>query len=176
MFKNTKFKKGDRVALLSDLQTCREVVNVFLEDGGNHYFRYFIERVTLDNDHTYSIHELTFFSEPIAILKKTISESSSKNGQEFATLKKENVDLKKQIKDLKEEVFGKENIRSVWDNFSFSRMFFGETEEKETKLSIAEKLNKIEEYLKIKYDVQESKKEGYKPIKKEKKLSKKTKK
>jgi len=174
----TKFKKGDSVVLLSDLGTERKVISVFKDRIGDTVY-------TLCNKHSYEEFEITYYSRPVSIiaglvsgLRKALDEKVSffqslvdKNNN---ALKKENETLKKELKDLREEVFGGEKTNTLQiSNYSYlMQAIYGDYTKPKT-ISLSEKLNKIEEFLKIKYETKETKEAGYKPIKVEKKVSKK---
>jgi len=75
--KNCKFKKGDRVMLLSDMSESLEVLNVFYEVG----YRYtedgsivdYIPKIVLSNNRVYKEADLASASLPINILSSEVA-------------------------------------------------------------------------------------------------------
>jgi len=75
--KNCKFKKGDKVMLLSDMSESREVLNVFYEVG-HRYTEYgsivdYIPKIVLSNNRVYKEADLASASLPINILSSEVA-------------------------------------------------------------------------------------------------------
>lgn len=80
--KQTKFKEGDHVQILSDLAGKSLLVSkVWIEQEYTYLYdeMMWFEKVALRNDKVYKSYELTFFSEPISRLAEKIQKLEKRN-------------------------------------------------------------------------------------------------
>lgn len=118
MFNKTKFKKGDRVQLLNNLESSFFVSNIYVKYGA--------EMVVLSNNHSYRADEVTFYSEPLSRLKK----AHDSNLSIIEELKKKLEEINKELSELKDKVIKKDTsgMFYIWDAMLMSSMMGGKQE------------------------------------------------